>query len=54
MLEFDELRLGLQRKEEPLSQLKQSMNIDAVVKEIEEKEKLTLDPDFYSTNPRDY
>ncbi len=48
MLEFDEFRLSLGKKDEPLSLLKQSMDIDGVKIKIEEKEKLTLDPDFYN------
>ena len=48
MLEFDEYRLSLSRKTEPLEQLRQSMNIEGVEKDIAEKEKLTLDPDFYN------
>ncbi len=48
MLEFDEFRLSLSKKDEPLNQLKQSMDIDGIKKQIEEKEKLTLDADFYN------
>ena len=48
MLEFDEYRLNLSRKTEPLEQLRQSMNIAGLEEQITEKEKLTLDPDFYN------
>ncbi len=47
MLEFDEFRLNLSRKAEPLEQLRQSMNIEGITKEILEKEKLTLESGFY-------
>lgn len=48
MLEFDEYRLELARKTEPLNQLAQSMDINGVTEKIAEKEKETQDPDFYS------
>ncbi len=48
MLEFDEYRLSLAHKKEPLEQLKQSMNIDAIISLLKDKEALTLAPDFYS------
>ena len=48
MLEFDEYRLNLAKKDEPLAQLRQSMNISGLEEQIAEKEKLTLDPDFYN------
>lgn len=47
MLEFDEYRLNLSHKEEPLDQLRQSMDIDGIEKKVAEQEKLTLAPDFY-------
>lgn len=47
MLEFDEFRLGLAKRKEPLDQLSQSMDIEGITKKIAEKEALTLAPGFY-------
>lgn len=47
MLEFDQYRLDLAHKAEPLEQLAQSMDIKGVTEKIAEKEKDTLAPDFY-------
>lgn len=47
MLEFDEYRLGLARRREPIEQLSQSMNIEGIKKKIEEGEAKTLEPGFY-------
>lgn len=47
MLEFEELKQRLSQSEEPIENLKEALNIDAVAVEIAELEEISAKPDFW-------
>lgn len=48
MIEFEELNQRLMQSEEPISNLKEALDIDNVKTQIEELEKQSAAPDFWN------
>ena len=47
MLEFEELSLRLSQSQDSITNLKEALNIDSLIKEIGELEKISAEPDFW-------